>query len=69
MIEIVYRDFSIINEIYSPSDRDEDGQYDNKLDTVWMIFSNPNQVLYLEILNIDIQYGENCEYDSLQVGY
>ena len=69
MIEIVYRDFSFINEIYSPSDRDGDGQYDNKLDTVWMIYSTPNQVLYLEILNIDIQYGENCEYDSLQVGY
>ena len=68
-IEIVYRDFAFINEIYSPFDRDGNGQYDNHHDTLWMIFSRPNQVLYFEILNIDIQYGENCEYDSLQVSF
>ena len=55
--------------MYSPFDRDGDGRYDNKHDTLWIIHSSQNQVIYFEIRDIDIQYGENCEFDSLQVSY
>ena len=69
LIEVIYRDFALITEMYSPFDRDGDGGYDNKHDTLWIIHSKQNQVLYFEIRDIDIQYGENCEFDSLQVSY
>ena len=50
-----------------PFDTDGDGGYDHKQDILWMLFARVNKVLTLYITYMDIQWGENCEFDSLQV--
>ena len=50
-----------------PFDTDGDGGYDHKQDILWMLFARVNKVLTLYITYMDIQWGEKCEFDSLQV--
>ena len=46
---------------------DGNGKYDSNHVTVWGISATPSHVIYFEILDLDIQDGEDCMYDSLQV--
>ena len=46
---------------------DIDGKYDNKQDVLWAFDVPANRMLLLKFLYIDIQGGEQCQNDSLQV--
>ena len=48
-------------------DRDGDGMYDNNLNCTWTIVGKEYDIIKLNISSMDIQYGENCEYDFLKV--
>ena len=66
-IHTLYVDAVNIIEILSPLDTNGDGRYDNMQDVLWILQASENKELSLAIIDIDIQYGENCEFDSLQV--
>ena len=65
-ISFLYKD-SLTSQTFSPIDRDGNGKYDSNQVTVWSIYASPSYMIYFEILYIDIQDGEDCMYDSLQV--
>ena len=68
-ISFIYRDNSLTSQIFSPIDSDGNGKYDSNQVTVWRISATPSYKIYFEILDIDIQDGEDCMYDSLQVSW
>ena len=54
-------------EALNPFDTDGDGEYDHKQDILWWLSAKENKIFTLYITYIDIQWGEHCEFDSLQV--
>ena len=58
-----------IGEFWSPIDIDGDGQYDHNQDLLWELYASENKVLTIYITYMEIQWGENCEFDSLQVSF
>ena len=67
VIDTLYPDSRSIGVVIRPLDTNGDGRYDNMQDVLWFFHAQENKVLSLAIIDIDIQYGENCEFDSLQV--
>ena len=59
--------YSFTSQIVSPIDSDGNGKYDSNQVTIWYIYASTSYKIYFEILDIDIQDGEDCMYDSLQV--
>ena len=62
-ISFLYRDYSLTSQIFSPIDWDCNGNYDSNQVTVWSISATPRHVIYFEIIDIDIQDGDDCMYD------
>ena len=56
-----------MTEILQPLDKDADGFYENNLNCEWIIIAPEGHVIQLDIVAIDIEYEENCEYDFLKV--
>ena len=69
IIGFIERDFSLTSQIVSPIDSDGNGKYDSNQVTIWDIYTSSSYKIYFEILDIDIQDGEDCMYDSLQVSW
>ena len=49
-------------------DRNNDGLYDHMLDCHWTILSQPNQLIRLNILSIQLEDSIGCIFDYLEVG-
>ena len=52
--------------IFSP-DWDNDGLYDLLVDCSWTITAEADERIELEILSIDIEVDETCDYDYIKV--
>ena len=65
--QTIFPDPSNTREVLSPIDTDGEGRYDHKQDILWRLYARVNRVLTIYITYMDIQWGENCEFDSLQV--
>ena len=57
-----------MNGLLSSFDTDGDGEYDNNVDCRWTIVAASNHEILVRILQMDIEYTIDCEYDYLKVG-
>ena len=52
--------------IASP-DFDDDGYYDHYLNCFWTVHVKDNDVVFFQVLFVQIQYAEGCLHDYLEV--
>ena len=52
---------------FSLLDTDGDGLYENNLLCKWTIIEEERDTIYIQLLYIDVEDDENCDYDYLHV--
>ena len=52
--------------IHSP-DLDNDGKYDTNQNCSWTLTAPEDHVIYLQFLEFDIEYYDNCIYDFVEI--
>ena len=49
------------------TDSDNDGEYDNNQDCLWTLNAEPNHVVLFRVMQLDLEWTHNCEYDYIKV--